>query len=138
LAREGVSYTDAQRAWPRSKVHKLLRDRAYIGEIFYQGHWHPGTHQPIIDRVTWDKVQVLMGEKVYKSHELTYAGELIRCAHCGAPVTGESIIKKSTGKEYVYYRCSKYTAQGHPRVRLTQAELDEQVQAILARIKQPQ
>ena len=63
---------------------------------------------------------------------------MIRCAQCGAPITGESVVKKSTGKEYIYYRCSKYTAPGHPRVRLTQAELDEQVQAILARIKQPQ
>ena len=58
-----------------------------------------------MDRPTFDRVQVLLGEKTYKSHELTYAGELITCAHCGGAITGESIIKKATGKEYIYYRC---------------------------------
>ena len=42
---------------------------------------------------------------VIYSHCLTYAGELITCAHCGGAITGESIIKKATGKEYIYYRC---------------------------------
>jgi site-specific DNA recombinase len=138
LAREGVAYMDAQPTWTRSKVHKILRDRAYIAEVFYQDRWHPGAHKPIIDRITWERVQVLAGEKLYKAHELTYAGELVRCAHCGAPVTGESIIKKSSGKEYVYYRCSKYNAPGHPRVRLTEAQLDAQTLALFARMKQPQ
>ena len=51
LLREGVKYTDAQPIWPRSKIGKILRDRAYIGELFYRGQWHPGAHPPIIDRV---------------------------------------------------------------------------------------
>ena len=71
LLREGVKHTDAQPAWPRSKIGKILRDRASLGEIFYRGQWHPGAHPPIVDRVVWDRVQVLLGEKIYKSHELT-------------------------------------------------------------------
>ena len=102
LAGEGVKYTDPQPLWSRCKIHKILRDRAYLGEVFYHGQWHPGTHSPIVDRVVWDRVQVLLGEKTYKSHELTYAGELIRCGHCGHPITGESVVKKPTGKEYIY------------------------------------
>ncbi len=138
LARDGVKYTDAQPRWTRSKVHKILRDRAYIGEIFYRGQWLPGVHPPIIDRVVWDRVQVLLGEKSYKSHELTYAGELIRCSHCGHPITGESVIKPDTGKEYIYYRCSRYNVKGHPRVRLTEAILDEQILSLFARLRQPE
>ena len=137
LTQEGITYTGAQPTWARSKVHKILRDRAYIGDVFYKGQWYPGIHKPIIDRVTWDRVQVLLGEKTYKSHELTYAGELITCTQCGAPITGESIIKKSTGKEYVYYRCAKYNAPGHARIRLTEAQLDAQVLALFAGMKQP-
>lgn len=60
--------------------------------------------------MTFDRVQVLLGEKVYRSHELTYAGDLIRCKHCGHTVTGESVVKKTTGKENVYYRCAQYNA----------------------------
>ena len=137
LSREGLKYTDAQPTWPRSKIAKILRDRAYIGEIFYRGQWYPGGHPAIVDRVVWDRVQVLLGAKIYKSHELTYAGELIRCAHCGHPVTGESVIKAQTGKEYVYYRCSRYNSKEHPRVRLKESELDAQILALLARLKQP-
>ena len=36
----------------------------------YKGQWHPSTYPPIIDRITWDRVQALLGEKVYKAHEL--------------------------------------------------------------------
>jgi site-specific DNA recombinase len=138
LANEQIAYSPVQPAWTRSKVHKILRDRSYIGEIFYRAQWHPGAHAPLIDRVVWNRVQTLLGECVYKAHELTYAGELIRCAHCGHPITGESVIKMQTGKEYVYYRCAKYTRAGHPRTRLTEAQLDAQIMVLFARIKQPE
>ena len=46
-------------------------------------------------------------------------------------------MKKKTGKEYVYYRCSKYTAPGHPRIRLTEQALDVQVLALFDRIRLP-
>jgi site-specific DNA recombinase len=62
---------------------------------------------------------------------------LIRCSHCGHPVTGESVVKPATGKEYIYYRCARYNAKGHPRIRLNEAKLDEQILALLARLKQP-
>lgn len=137
LAGESVVYTPSSPAWARSQVHRILRDRAYIGEVFYGGQWYAGTHKPIIDRVTWDRVQVLLGDKTYKTHDLTFAGQIIRCG-CGAPVTGEIITKKRTGRAYIYYRCSVYNAPGHERVRLTEAKLDEQVLAVLAKMKQPE
>src|SRR5581483_1955499 len=100
----------------------------YIGEIKHLGQWYPGVHAPLIDRTTWDRAQALLGAKVYASTELTYAGELITCGHCGKPITGESKIKKTKSgeKEYVYYRCSRYNIEGHPRVRLPEADLDHQ------------
>ena len=68
---------------------------------------------------------------------MTYAGELITCGHCGHPVTGEIITKKTKSGErkYVYYRCTRYTTAGHPRVRVTEADLDRQVLAMFARIR---
>ena len=138
LTADGIAYRDNAPAWGRSKIHAMLRDRAYIGDVRYLGQWYPGTHAALVERVTWDRVQALLGESIYKSHELTYAGSLIRCAHCGNVVTGESVVKKSTGKEYVYYRCTMYNTDGHPRVRLTEAQLDQQVLAVFERIKQPE
>lgn len=135
FAEDGSIFTPKTPRWLRNKIYDILRDRSYIGEVFYQGIWHPGVHTPLVDRVTFDRVQVLLGDKVYRSHELTYAGELIRCAHCGAVITGEAKLK--AGKVYIYYRCSHYTRPGHPRVRLTERELDDQTVALLGRLRQP-
>ena len=137
LTEEGVAYTPAQPRFHRSKVYEILTDRSYIGEIQHRGQWHPGAQPPLIDRVTWERVQTLLGSKVYRSHEMTYASELIRCGHCGSPITGESKVKKTRQgeREYVYYRCSRYNAADHPRIRLTEADLDGQVLALFDRMR---
>lgn len=137
LADDGIEYRPSIPKFARSKIHTILKDRAYIGEVFHKSQWHDGQHRPLIDRVTWDKVQVLLGEKVYRSHEMTYAGELIKCAHCGRFITGEVKTKSSkTGlREYAYYRCARYASAGHPRIRLTETDLDAQVLAYFDRLK---
>ncbi len=138
LADEGLTYRPSSPRFPRSSVYAILRDRCYLGEVEYGGQWYPGKHEPLVDRATWDRVQVLLGGKTYRSHELTYAGGLIRCGHCGNLITGEQVVKPSTGKRYVYYRCTMYKlAPGHPQVRLNEAKLDEQVLAVFRSIKQP-
>ncbi len=138
LKDSGVPYTDAQPDWTRSKLHHILTSRVYLGEVPYQGQWYPGVHEPLVTINLFDHVQALLGGRTYNHHELTYAGELITCGHCGHVITGERIIKKKTGREYVYYRCSKYLAEGHPRHRLTEADLDEQVLMLFARMRQPE
>lgn len=135
LYQEGILYSDSCPRFPRSKLYAILRDRSYLGDVKFRGQWHPGTHTPLVDRVTFDRVQVLLGEKVYRSHELTYAGDLIRCKHCGHTVTGESVVKKTTGKEYVYYRCAQYNAPGHPRIRLAEEKLDRQLLSIFDKMR---
>jgi len=137
LADEGIVHSDSQPGFCRSKLYCILRDRAYIGEVKYHGEWHPGTHEPLIGHTTWDRVQVLLGDKVYRSHEMTYAGELIACGHCGQPITGELKTKKTQAgeKEYAYYRCSRYNTPGHPRIRVTEAALDKQVLAMFAKMR---
>ena len=137
LEAEGIAYLDTMPRWTRSKVHSILRDRAYIGDVRYQGQWYAGKHKPLVDRATFGRVQVLLGEKRYQNHDLTYAGSLITCGHCGAVITGETVTKKKTGKAYVYYRCSRYTSSGHPRIRLTEQQLDVQVLALFDRIRLP-
>jgi len=69
---------------------------------------------------------------------ITYAGGIITCAHCGRAVTGEHKIKKSpdgTRRDYFYYRCSGYCSQGHPKTRLNQGQIDQQLLAFFATIK---
>lgn len=106
LADEGIEYRPSRTKFPRSTIHKMLRDRTYIGEVLFRGQWHPGKFDALIERPTFDRVQVLLGEKVYRSYELTYSGGLIQCGHagCQGAITGESKTKltKSGPKDYVH------------------------------------
>jgi site-specific DNA recombinase len=129
LSDEKIEYTSAIPTFGRSKLHAILTDRAYIGEVRHKDQWYPGTHEPLVDRATWDRVQFLLGQKIYQTHRLTYGSELIRCGHCGSPVTGECKTKRTKNgeKEYVYYRCAQYHRGKHPRIRMTESEFDDQM-----------
>src|SRR5262249_34457460 len=96
LAREGVEHTVQQPAFPRSKLHAILRDRAYVGELRYQGAWRPGSHEPIVDAGTFERVQLLFGEKTYHARDSVYGAGMVRCGHCGRPLVVE-IKRKQTG-----------------------------------------
>ncbi len=135
---EGRLWRNSQPKFPRSSVHNILKDRAYIGELEYKGNWYPGKHEPLIDRATWDRVQALLGGSVYHATTLTYAGQFMTCGHCGHPITGELVKKKRKdgGVNYhVYYRCARYTRKDHPRIRVKEADIEAQVLAIFDKMK---
>jgi site-specific DNA recombinase len=135
LETEHRKFRSTMPKFPRSSVHNILLDRAYIGELEYKGQWYPGKHEPLIDRGIWNRVQALLGGKTYKAHQLTYAGGLVRCGCCGNLITGEQVIKPSTGKQYIYYRRTISRLNDHPRIRVTERELDEQILAVFRPIK---
>lgn len=134
---EGLVFRSSTPKFPRSTVHAILKDRAYIGEILHKGEWYPGKHEPLIDRATWDRVQALLGGHVYHAQTLTYAGQLIQCGHCGHPITGEMVTKKTKNGEryYTYYRCTYYTKKDHPRIRVREADLEAQVMGVFDKMK---
>ncbi|MFO8008980.1 MAG: recombinase family protein, partial [Candidatus Brocadiia bacterium] len=137
LEEEGIFYSKSRGRFPRSKLHDMLRDRSYIGEVRWHDEWHPGTHEPLVERSLFERVQVLLGDATYASHESVYGSGLVECAHCGRPICVEVKTRqlKSGPKEYRYYRCTRYTADGHPRVRVTEADLDEQVMEMFQGLK---
>ncbi len=136
LADEGLVWLPSKPKFSISKVYSILSDRSYIGEVRFRGRWYPGTHEPLIDLETWSRAQVLLGRKCYRSHAMTYAGNLIQCGYCGRPISGEVKTKNTRSGEarYVYYRCARYTRPGHPRVRVREEELDFQVGLMLSRL----
>lgn len=137
LSEEGRVFRKSQARFPRSSVHNILKDRAYIGELEFHGEWYPGKHEPLIERSTWERVQSLLGGHVYHSLDITYAGEFMRCGHCGHPITGERVRKKTKDGDrfYTYYRCTYYTKPGHPRIRVREADIESQVMAIFGKMR---
>ncbi len=81
---------------------------------------------------TWNRVPALLDGHACRSHELTYAGEVVFCGHCLHSITAEQKTKMTSSLErfYTCYRCAKYNRKGHPRVRVTEADLDEQILAV--------
>ena len=118
-------------------MYAILHDLSYIGFVNYQGKWHPGLHESLIDKATWELVRVSFGEQRYRSHEMVYASQLIHCGFCGHPITGEEKEKETKAglKKYVYYRCARYQRPGHPRVRIREHELDQQARQFVAEFK---
>jgi len=41
-------------------LYTLLRNPIYLGEIRHKGARYPGQHQPIVERLVWDKTQELL------------------------------------------------------------------------------
>lgn len=126
---DGMFYAASKPKFSTTKLYAVLHDRHYIGEIKHRGKWHPGAQEPLIDEATWSRVQVLLGKKVYRSHEMLFAGGLISCGHCGRSISAEVKEKRTKVglKRYTYYRCARYTGDGHPRLRLSESDIDRQV-----------
>jgi DNA invertase Pin-like site-specific DNA recombinase len=43
-------------------LHKLLRNRLYLGELSLKGQWYPGAHPAIIDQALWDQVHQVLAQ----------------------------------------------------------------------------
>jgi site-specific DNA recombinase len=139
LHSEGMAYSDGQAKFPRTKMHHILRDRSYIGEISFHGKWHPGTHARLVDKRTWEAVQASFHNRRQKVHKLLFANGLVRCGICDRCITGEKKRKKTMAgeKDYVYYRCCRYTAPPHPRQRVKETDLDSQIDRAIAGLRFP-
>ena len=51
----------------RNTLNQLLRNRMYVGEVFYKDAWHPASHEPIIDQALWDRVQAIRAQRTRSS-----------------------------------------------------------------------
>lgn len=128
----GLVYRGTGKPVPTSTIHKVLRNRIYMGEFEWNGEILQGTHQPLVTRELWEKVQDVMdGRRTTKTrrvkHDFAFSG-LLRCGHCGCAVVGE--IKK---RRYVYYHCTGYRGKcGEPYVR--EEVLEEQFSDLLSRL----
>ena len=128
----GFSYRKSGKSVPTSTVHKILRNRLYMGEFEWKGRVYQGSHQPLVTRGLWERVRDTMdGRNASKhrrvKHDFAFSG-LIACGHCGCSIVGE--IKK---QRYIYYHCTGYKGKcGEPYVR--EEVLEEKFGALLGRL----
>lgn len=138
LARQGIIYTDRHPRFDKSVLYRILTNRHYVGDVKFQGAWHGGSFEPLIDRGTFQAAQDRFKGRALHKPQITFAGGLIRCAVCGHVVTAEKKLKTSPNgsvREYSYYRCSQYNRPGHPRVRVPERAIDAQFVALFDRLQ---
>ncbi|PIZ76305.1 hypothetical protein COY05_01530, partial [Candidatus Peregrinibacteria bacterium CG_4_10_14_0_2_um_filter_38_24] len=93
-----------------SKIQKMLKNPFYYGVFIHRGEMYQGSHEPIISKQLFDKVQEIMkqrGKPRKAKVKLAFAFRgTFNCGECGRSITAEKKTKKS-GRTYTYYRCTK-------------------------------
>jgi site-specific DNA recombinase len=84
-------FTRATARWPAgpvsdSKIHQMLRDRYYLGEVRYKGEYYEGRHEALIDVKLFDRVQELLDTRGYANERRRkhdhYLKGTIWCGRC--------------------------------------------------------
>jgi site-specific DNA recombinase len=116
-----------------SMVHSVLRSRFYAGEFVWKKRLYRGTHQPLVSRELWARVQAMLDGRNETNvrgtkHNFAFTG-MITCGHCGCAMVGE--LKKG---RYVYYHCTGFKGKcGERYVR--EEMLEEKLSALLGRLQ---
>ena len=93
--------------WSGRRIHLVLSNDTYIGNVRFQGQSIPGQHEAIVSTETFEAVQ----EKVAALHYSRSSKEssrylltgLVYCARCGAKYGSHS--RRTKYGDYLYYAC---------------------------------
>jgi site-specific DNA recombinase len=115
-------------------VLEILRNRTYLGEIFFRGTYYPGPHPPLVEPLLFQQVQTILEERgedasQRRSNQSDYllTGR-IRCAHCGKRYLGAAA--HGNGGRYSYYVCfsrQRYGRQSCQGDRLPAEQLEDAI-----------
>ena len=132
MAAEGFRFSEAKPAFHRATLFKILKNRSYIGEIPFKKNWTKGSHVPLVDVETFQRVQQRLGGKTYQDHQLVWGSRALSCGKCGHVVTDD--VKKAG--RYVYNFCSACRREGPGKaVYVSGADLDKQLLVFFSRMR---
>jgi len=128
--------TKAGNRWNAEAVLTVLRNRVYLGEIYFRGTWYRAEkhHTPLVDADVFEQAQQILiargddhAKRAYVNSDYTLAGQ-ITCVHCGKRYLGTA----ATGKlyRYRYYTCytrQRYGADACPAERLPADQVEQAV-----------
>lgn len=104
------------KSFTRGHVYKILGNPLYIGDVSHKGERYTGLHQPIIEKVTWNSVQELLGDneqggaRKRRNAKATSLLAGLIVDEFGTTLTATHTVKD--GKRYRYYASRKSTARG--------------------------
>jgi site-specific DNA recombinase len=119
-------------------VFTILRNRVYLGEIFYRGQHYPAPHPPLLAPDLFARAGEILkarGEdaSLRRSNRSDYLlTGLVRCAGCGKRYLGVSANSKSG--RYRYYVCFSRHHYGRASCEADTLPAEELEQAILTQL----
>lgn len=154
---------DTLQQWGSCTILQLLRNQVYIGDMVQckrkvssfktkkrlvtnPDAWVivEGTHEPIIDRFTWECAQrrldktkrksVCNSIRTTRSGDINVFSGIIRCADCGASMAFNERVNKN-GTKYRFYRCSRYANSGSKSCSMHFVDADTLESIILSDIQ---
>ena len=122
-------------------LHRLLSNPFYTGQVTYRGALYPGTHQPLTDTQTFQRVQAVLSSKVNGERTIRhphYLKSTVYCGICGSRL----IITEARPKQitYQYFVCLGRHSKKHPECtfRATLTDLiEDEVEGLYQQIQLP-
>ncbi len=117
-------------ALSRGQIYSMLKYPTYVGEILHRGETFKGLHPPIIERDTWDRVQLLLAEHqqgrrtIRSANASLLAGKLVDGE--GEPLIAVHATKGSVRYRY-YVSRRMHHDPGQPGMRLPAREIESAV-----------
>jgi hypothetical protein len=106
------------RVFSRGHLYKLLSNPVYLGEIQHREIRHPGLHQAIVGRETWDAVQARLASNARARMNGTTARHPSLLSGMLFDAEGKRLVAThatKNGKRYRYYVCKTKTNAGEQR-----------------------
>ena len=118
----------------------MLQNPFYYGLFQFKNEIYEGTHEPIISKLLFEKVQrVLLDRgkprKEKPHYNFGFLG-IFKCGECGRSITAEQHIKKS-GLVFRHYRCTKKNTDCTQKY-VNEKDLHLQINAIFQKVALPQ
>lgn len=122
-------------------IHRILRNRVYLGEAVYKGQSYPGEHKPIVDNVLWEDAQRIMKDNpksranMNRSRTPFLLRGLVQCGCCGSAMTPSASTVRPKGFSYRYYVCTRAIREGREACQIRSIPAAELEAAVMLEIK---
>ena len=122
----------------KGAIYKILNNRVYLGDAVHKGTSHPGEHQAIVDRATWDKVHSILAENTVVRANGTRAQTpaLLRgliFAPGGHAMTPSH--SRKNGRLYRYYVATDAIRQGYSECVVRSVPAAEVEEAVVVQVR---
>lgn len=118
--------------WTAANLRQIMDKEFAVGRIYYQGAWHPGAHQPLIDEAlfaAYRQARKLRGARPRAEASEYLLSGLVKCGVCQRALTGAA----ARGRWY-YYRCfaARFTGK-HSYAQVNTRIVDDEVYKVLSK-----